>query len=338
MNKGTRQPGSKQSIVEQFVLKYPEMPTRTLARMFMQAYPLHYSSLERARDAVRNIRGAHGTKHEGANEKLIRTKEQSESDRNNPYGLPESISDNWALIPFPAEGKGVIMSDMHFPYQDNAAITLALDWIKKNEYTDFILLNGDINDFHELSRFEKDPNRRDYLGELDYTKKFLDILQKIFKKVYLKEGNHEHRLPKFLGRNAETLLKIKEFIYEGYLDLSKRAIIHYKYDDIVTVGKLHILHGDEIANSASAVNPARGLFLKAKECAIESHFHRTSFHPEVTLSGKNIGCWSVGCMCTLHPKWLRFNGWNHGFAAIKINGKDFEILNMRVFTEERIIR
>jgi hypothetical protein len=288
---------------------------------------------------IRRKRGAQGNEMRHlAKSDLIRTKEQSQFDRNNPYGLPQSISDNWALTPFPGSGMGVIMADFHFPYQDNIAITLALDWIKENGFIDFILINGDLNDFHELSRFEKDPQRRDYLGELDYTKKFLDILQKIFKKVYLKEGNHEKRLPRFLGRNAETLLKLKKFIYEGYLELKDRKIVHYEFDDILTVGKLHILHGNEIANSQSAVNPARGLFLKAKENCAESHFHRTSFHSEVTLGGKNIGTWSTGCMCNLHPKWLRFNNWDHGFAAIKINGNDFEIFNKRVFTEEKMVR
>lgn len=330
-------PETKRSKIRQLIWEHSELPNKTIAKMAAKKYPLEFTT-ETARDVIRHVRGAHGVKsRKEANPELIRTKEESDFARDNPYGLPESISDHWTLTPFPSKGMGAILGDFHVPYQDNEAVTLALNWIKENGFTDYALLNGDINDFSELSRFDKDPNRRKYIEELDGTKRLLDVMQKIFKVVYLKQGNHEKRLFRFLTRHAEALLEMKTVLYEGYFGLKERGITHYNYDDILTVGKLHILHGDEIPSSSS-VNPARGLFLKAKDCALEHHFHRTSFHSETTLGGKNIATWSVGCLCDLHPAWIRINNWNHGFVAIKINGNDFEISNRRIFTNEGMVR
>ena len=47
-------------------------------------------------------------------------------------------------------------------------------------------------------------------------------------------------------------------------------------ESVVMAGKLPILHGHEINHIDRAVNPARGLFLKAKSWAACSHCHSTS--------------------------------------------------------------
>ena len=56
------------------------------------------------------------------------------------------------------KNKFVVISDIHFPYQDDKAIKAALDFIKTNP-VDTIILNGDILDFYDVSSFDKDPDR-----------------------------------------------------------------------------------------------------------------------------------------------------------------------------------
>ena len=84
----------------------------------------------------------------------------------------------------------------------------------------------------------------------------------------------------------------------------------------------------------SPVNPARGLFLKGYECAIESHYHRTSEHTEPTLLDKVITTWSLGCLCDLHPDYAPLNKWNHGFGLLYIDDKGWKFVNKRIVQGE----
>lgn len=74
------------------------------------------------------------------------------------------------------KNKFVVISDIHFPYQDDKAIKAALDFIKTNP-VDTIILNGDILDFYDVSSFDKDPDR------INSLQKEIDMAQKFFKKL-----------------------------------------------------------------------------------------------------------------------------------------------------------
>lgn len=74
------------------------------------------------------------------------------------------------------KNKFVVISDIHFPYQDDKAIKAALDFIKTNP-VDTIILNGDILDFYDVSSFDKEPDR------INSLQKEIDMAQKFFKKL-----------------------------------------------------------------------------------------------------------------------------------------------------------
>lgn len=74
------------------------------------------------------------------------------------------------------KNKFVVLSDIHFPYQDDKAIKAALNFVKTNP-VDTIILNGDILDFYDVSSFDKDPSR------INSLQKEIDMAQKFFKKL-----------------------------------------------------------------------------------------------------------------------------------------------------------
>ena len=79
------------------------------------------------------------------------------------------------------------------------------------------------------------------------------------------------------------------------------------------------------------MNAARGLFLRAKACAIGAHSHSTSQHDEPNVRGESLAAWSVGCLCDLHPEYAPLNKWNHGFALLEYRGgDDWEVENKRI--------
>ena len=99
----------------------------------------------------------------------------------------------------------------------------------------------------------------------------------------------------------------------------------------IYAGALTLLHGHELQGGISApVNIARGLFLRAKACAIQGHNHQTSEHSEVDVRRKLVTTWSLGCLCQLHPEYARYNKWNHGFAFLDLEDGDFTIRNKRI--------
>jgi hypothetical protein len=107
---------------------------------------------------------------------------------------------------------------------------------------------------------------------------------------------------------------------------------------MVMAGKLPIFHGDEFRALSIAVNPARGLYLRAKTWALCGHYHNTSEHTPKDCHGTYLTCWSVGCLCDLSPDWNPYGNWNHGFALIDIekNGQ-FTVTNKRILSNGKVV-
>src|SRR5574343_137762 len=139
--------------------EFSELPTKTQARVLYEERPDLFETLEKARSFVRSLTGAHG---------------QAKSDLYKYAGLrkqvPQSISTieeglqklkAWELKrPEPLQlldCRIFVMGDIHIPFQDTAALRLALEFC--HEYQpDIILLNGDILDQYAASRWGKESD------------------------------------------------------------------------------------------------------------------------------------------------------------------------------------
>ena len=295
---------------------------------------LSFKDEEAARYSLRYIEGKAGdVMRSGVSKKETEFIMQKERPRN-PYNLPSS--DETAFEPFVFKGhkKILILSDIHVPYHSIDAITAALQYAKKSK-PDALLLNGDTIDCHRLSRFIKDPKKRNFKLELDTFKSLFDVFEKELKcKIYFKIGNHEERYEHFLYEKAGELVGVEEFEFENIIKARARGIEIIGDKRPMKFNNLWGIHGHEYVGGISApVNPARGLFLKAKVSTFQGHNHQTSEHTEPTLTGKMVTTWSLGCLSELHPAYMPLNKWNHGFAEVDLdpNGEDFEFHNKRIF-------
>lgn len=318
-------------VAREYRSKYKDLPTLTLARVIVKENPELYTSTEHARDALRRIEGKHGDKRRKAltDKSLVIEKERPR----NPYNLPDSEEQEFKPYTLSKECKKVLLlSDIHIPYHSIDALTLALDYGKKKK-VDMIILNGDTIDFYQLSRFEKDPRKRSFAHELEATRSFLQTLRKQFPsaKIIYKCGNHDLRLQKYLMIKAPELLGVQEFELPQLLRFKELGIVWVEDKTVMKLKKLNIIHGHEFsAGFIAPVNIARGLFLKANAIAIQGHNHQTSENTVTTLDGDMITTWSVGCLCELHPAYMPFNKWNHGFAYIEVVDNTFEVFNKRI--------
>lgn len=247
--------------------------------------------------------------------------------------LPESVAPEWSKFEIDRPGVWLSLMDLHIPYHDRATIELAVKEAKARAAVG-VLLNGDVLDSHEISRHDKDPRAPRYVREVEIGRQFFAWLRGQFPKadIVYKAGNHEDRLESYLIRHAPALFGMPGVDLPSFLDLPKVGGEWVADKRIVTLGKLHVVHGHEYpGGAASPVNPARGLYLKAKYVAMCGHHHRTSEHNDKDIRQKVETAWSVGCACHLHPRFMPINQWNHGYAPIELaSDGNFTLHNRRV--------
>jgi len=322
----------KSEIAREWRTKHKTMPTLKLARLMYAGNKLAFKDVEDARSKLRYIEGKQGIGHRKS---VVNTAHVIEEPRPyNPYNLPpteETIYD-----PFLIKGhkRVAIFSDIHVPYHNIASLTAAIEFSKK-EKVDALLLNGDTIDCFRLSRYTKDPRKRNFAQELDTFKALFDVFEKQLKcKIYFKSGNHEARYEAFLFEKAKELVGVDEFEFENIIKARARGIDMIADKRYMLMNNLAGIHGHEYIGGITApVNPARGLFLKSKVSCFQGHNHQTSEHTEPTLTGKMVTTWSLGCLAELHPEYMPLNRLKHRFAIVDLddNGEDFQFRNKRIF-------
>lgn len=305
----------KTEIAAAAIVKFPDRDNRLMARYLHQHHTNAFPSVESARSIVRYLRGASGKKGKPA---IVDHVKQIGWQRER---MPESQSTARHELHITGAQRILIMSDMHVPYHDNAAIKAALDY-GKQQRVDTIYLNGDIGDFYAVSRHDKDPTRslKDEIREI---RMMLKHIRGRFPKarIIYKVGNHEDRMERFLSKNAPVLLGISEFQIPDILKLSELGIEYVPSLGLTFMGKLPVYHGHELPQGMSSpVNPARGIWMRTQDSMICGHWHRSSVHTEkIGVHGKVKSCWSLGCLCNMTPDYAPVNRWSHGFAIVHVN-------------------
>lgn len=329
--------GVAATVARECLRKFPKAGTQTLAIKLYRENPELWNSQETCRTMLRRLRGQCGAK----SRKQLRVKEADERnyDPRKQFKLPKGRTefDDWGPYTIDTAGRWLIMSDIHVPWHDEKAIRACVKEGKRRRIKG-IILNGDTSDGYALSRWEKDPRKRRFAEEVKTHNELLGYLAQEFPKarrVY-KYGNHDERYDAYLQVKAADLLDIPQFDYAEVMGLNEHGFETIKDRRPWKLGKLNGLHGHEYANTPfGPVNPARGLFMKTLESCMCGHLHRSSHHPESTLSGHVISCWSTGCLCQLHPEYAAINKWNQGAAFADIgNSGSYSVDNLRYIDGE----
>lgn len=319
-------------IIFQYLQKYPDLPNTTLAKLILEENP-HLKSVENIRSNIRYYKGVSGEDAlKSLNDKsFVRDKStiQEGLEKLKLYSRNKEMQ-NVHL----AKGRYLVLSDIHIPYQDMESLSVALEWGLNND-VDCIILNGDIMDCYPVSSFIKDVGMPSLREEIELTQIFFEYLRDLFPiiPIYYKLGNHEERVKNYLLRNAKEFSDVDNLKFENLLTLDFFDI-KLVNREIIKLGKLNVLHGHEMGESVfSPVNPARGMFLKAKSSTLFGHNHQVSHHSENNINGESTGVWSMGCLCTLSPDYrpYAYTKWSHGFACVDVNEDlTFHVNNMKI--------
>ena len=217
--------------------------------------------------------------------------------------------------------KTVVSGDWHIPFHCNEALNLFFAFIEK-EKPDRIILNGDVADNYEISKFTRDPQRKaDLRDEVKEVRDWLYRLRGIAGKceiIYIC-GNHEHRLHKYILTNAKELAGLDGLTLPAQYHLDKLRIkwVPCEADRFVdtyyALPNLLVGHFDK--TSAHSAYAAKLLLDSYGISLIQAHVHSFGATNR-TLAGGMVAAWEGGCLCDLQPHYCRPKNWAHGFHVI----------------------
>lgn len=338
-----KEPPKTHQLAREAVANFPDAGHRTLARMLHEKYPKTFPSVETARSAVRRVTGNHGkeTRKNIVDKSFYRPGRKA----GEVLKMPEPVVESWEPLTIDGPAKVGVLSDIHVPYHDKSAVEIAVKECKKHK-CDVIILNGDTIDFYQISRFEKDPERRSPAEEIRFAVQLMRWIQQQFPKARLifRCGNHEDRYSKYCWQNAPVLWQLQNVRLDGVLgwEMAEQTgnetvrLDRYGWEFLadkrpILAGQLPIMHGHELNVSAASVSAARGAWLKATHTVMIGHLHSSSSHPQPDMWHNELFTWSVGCLCGLTPLYAPVNKWNWGLATVDVSaGGGFDVRNLRI--------
>jgi predicted phosphodiesterase len=295
-----------------YLERFPDSSSLSLARKLKKDNPLVFASVEAARTCVRHYRGQHGKKNlKGLKDRRF---------LNTGVGMPRSIEVKYEPYRLPSVNNNcLVLADLHIPFHDENAVELALQYGVSHKINTVILL-GDVVDIYDLSHFLREPNIVTFQEERELFWKLIDRINFLFPtaKIFYLEGNHELRFERYMQAHAKEIYDVDDFTIRSLFALDELGITYIAGKQYIIAGDLNLTHGHEYKYTGNSVNPARTLFLKAKKNTVMGDRHQESQHSGKDIHGTVTSCWSIGCLCQLHPKYMPLNDWLHGFGHLHL--------------------
>lgn len=241
-----------------------------------------------------------------------------------PFVLPSSPKVNTPML-LRTSGDmstAAIVGDFHNPYQDPVAVEVMEKFLTDMQ-PDYLIYNGDVNDFYQVSVFAKDPARLGSLqSDIDVTTGMFerhDRLMPNTKKILI-EGTHESRWFKYLQLHAPALANLNATDINELYQLDKYNIDFVPFErGILINGIFLVLHGDIV--SAHSSYTAKRHYEKQGGNGICNHTHRGGSYYKRDRFG-TWGWWENFCLCSLNPDWIQNPDWVQGFSLVHFNDKD----------------
>ena len=251
------------------------------------------------------------------------------------------VAPNWAGPPATSTASGgghplqprpervLVISDLQIPFEDTMLVQKMLEWAATVRW-DRAILNGDIMDFHKISRFaeSKDYPLEDELtrGQV-FVQQFVEAVRTLNAgcRVDYLEGNHEDRLRKYLATNADALraLRVDEeevLSLQHLLGLRKLAVNWFRYQQVLKLPDgLYVEHGHRVSKHSAYT--VKNLLTDLGASIIVGHTHRKGVHYRKDRLGLHRG-YEGGCLCRLDPGYMpeESANWQQGWVVVNFFG------------------
>ena len=305
-------------IIKEYIVKYPNLYKLSLAKLIFAENPGVFKSVENIRCTIRYYYNELGV--------VQRRKVKS-------FVPPSFFSQIYPTPDTPqpplhySEGKALIICDIH----GHKHHPMLRDFIQygKEQGCNMIILNGDVVDNEELSRWPQTKRLKPWQEEVTLMQELLTDISDLFKndiKVY-KKGNHEiwwdrelWKMPKLMSNDVvadrlkfEDVLLLPEL---GYKVVEDRSVIE--------LGKLLIVHGHESKRGGQYI--AKSTLEYYKRDVAFGHFHRIDFAKFDIYGCETIRAYGLPCARDLNAGYMGINNqWTAGFAICEFTEKDYEM-------------
>ena len=209
--------------------------------------------------------------------------------------------------------KSLFLSDVHAPYEDGKSLKVVREfseWFKPQK----IFILGDLVDFYQLSSFNKDPKRMDYLqDDLDVARSVLEMIRTSNPRaqIWLFEGNHESRLRRWLWTHPEVA-SLRDLSIMQLLTLHQYDVHWVPANDRFVHHGIYLEHGDIVRRHSAYT--ARGMMERRGVSGVSGHTHRMGTHYLTNMGGDYVWV-ENGCLCDRSPEYSKSPNWQNGFTV-----------------------
>lgn len=242
--------------------------------------------------------------------------------------LPESKEEKESC----SVAKVVQINDVHVPFHDKQSVNAFLKF-----YEDFkpdkLVIAGDFFDFYELSKFDKNPERRKSLQEeltegIELLGEFLRLSPKT--QVHFIKGNHEDRLRRYLWRFPE-LSSLDELDFASLASLRRMGIEYH--EESFVFNKFIFTHGFKCSKHSSYT--AKAELEEHGTSGSSGHTHRMGRFLKTDYRG-TIGWFENGCLCDLQPEYMKgkIANWQQCFSVIYFQDDRFHYEQVPIINHE----
>jgi predicted phosphodiesterase len=214
----------------------------------------------------------------------------------------------------------VFLSDVHVPYHDVAAVQSAVRLLRKvRPHT--VVVNGDMNDFFQLSRFNTEAERMDHLQEeIDEANSLRAAIRKACPDARFIEndGNHDTRIRSYVAQNARALTSLRALEPRNLFDWDKLDILNFPGAGFRLRPNFLVKHGTLVR--AGAGTTAKAELQQAGISGISGHTHRLGTHRKVGY--QHLQWTEQGCLCRLDPAYVvGIPDWSHAVVVGQFSTK-----------------
>ena len=232
------------------------------------------------------------------------------------------------------QGTALIMQDTHNPFQDQRALR-EVELFATEFQPDLALYPGDMNDFYQLSKFDRNPERANHLqSDLNSTASLFKrhrALMPNTRMIFLL-GNHCDRLRRYLWSGSPALASLDCLTVEGLFKLKENEVECIDYEEgVLFNGNFMVDHGDLIRAHSSYT--AKGMMDKHGGSGMHGHTHRLGSHYKRNRFGV-YGWWENGCLCDLNPDWIQNPNWQQGFSVVHFAKERFWVEQMQIINRK----
>ena len=208
----------------------------------------------------------------------------------------------------------VFGSDFHFPYHDPNAVASFLNLVAQLQ-PHRVVLNGDIADFFQLSRFNLSGDRVENLQEeIDQANAFRSDVRSAAPNAVIDEteGNHDNRVVTYVHKNGPALKSLRALKPKELFLHDELGITHHPGAGFLLRKSFLCKHGTAVRSEAGA--SAKAELNLAGVSGISGHTHRLARYRKAGYVQRE---WlEQGALCRMDPDYVTgAPNWTQGCAV-----------------------